>query len=244
MNTLIRRAKKRFFPRPEKENLPDFLVTEIKEMIVRNSRPVSSSSLLKDVRFAVMDLETTGFNSARGHEIIAIGAVLIEGNKIQKEKTFHELVYPDREVPEHVLKLTGIQREMLVGRLSFFGVLLQFLDFIGSSIIVGHNIDFDLSFINPKLKKYCGTKVKNRTIDTIVLARSLHMPVKSYSLDNLLAFYDIDPVGRHSALGDSLLTAELLIRLLSVLKDSDIRTLGGLDELLKRHTHLSDDKIF
>jgi DNA polymerase-3 subunit epsilon len=70
------------------------------------------------------------------------------------------------------------------------------------------------------------------------------MPVKSYSLDNLLAFYDIDPAGRHSALGDSLLTAELLIRLFSVLKDSNIRTLGALDELLKRHTHFSDDKIF
>jgi DNA polymerase-3 subunit epsilon len=220
MNTIIRRAKKRFFSRPEKERLPDFLVTEIKDMMGRNSKPVPLSALLEDVCFAVMDLETTGFNSARGHEIIAIGAVMIEGNKLQKEKTFHELVYPDREVPEHILKLTGIQREMLVGRLSFFGVLLQFLDFIGNSVIVGHNINFDLSFINPKLKKYCGTKVRNRTIDTIALARSLHVPVKSYSLDNLLAFYDIDPAGRHSALGDSLLTAELLIRLLSALKGS------------------------
>lgn len=244
MNTIIRRAKKRFFIRPEKESLPDFLVTEIKDMIGRNSRSVPSSALLEDVRFVVMDLETTGFNSARGHEIISIGAVLIEGNKLQKDKTFHELVYPDREVPEHILKLTGIQREMLVGRLSFFGVLLQFLDFIGNSIIVGHNIDFDLSFINPKLKKYCGTKVRNRTIDTIVLARSLHVPVKSYSLDNLLAFYDIDPAGRHSALGDSLLTAELLIRLLSALKDSRIHTLGGLEDLLKRYTRCSDDAIF
>jgi DNA polymerase-3 subunit epsilon len=244
MDTIIRKAKKRFFPRPEKEKLPDFLVAEIKEMIVRNSKPVSSSTLIEDVRFAVMDLETTGFNSARGHEIIAIGAVLIEGNKLQREKTFHELVYPDREVPDHILKLTGIQREMLVGRLSFFGVLLQFLEFIGSSVIVGHNIDFDMSFINPKLKKYCGTKVKNRTIDTMALAKSLHVPVKSYSLDNLLAFYGIEQTGRHSALGDSLMTAELLIRLLAVLKEIDIHTLGGLDEFMKRHTRFDDDKIF
>lgn len=244
MDTFIDRAKKKFFPKPEKERLPDFLVTHIKEMIARNSGLVSSSSLFEDVRFTVMDLETTGFNSARGHEIIAIGAVLIEGNKIKKEKIFHELVYPDRGVPDHILKLTGIQREMLVGRLSFFGILLQFLDFIGGSVIVGHNIDFDLSFINPKLKKYCRTKVKNPTIDTIVLARALQISVKSYSLDNLLAFYDIEAAGRHSALGDSLLTAELFVRFLSQLKDRNIRTLAGLDYFLNMHSRFSDEKIF
>jgi DNA polymerase-3 subunit epsilon len=244
MSTIIRKAKKKLFPRPAKEILPDFFIKEIKEMVERNSRPVSSSALIEDLRFAVMDLETTGFSSTRGHEIIAIGAVLVEGNRLQRENPFHELVYPEREVPEHILKLTGIQREMLVGRLSFFGVLLQFLEFIGNRVIVGHNIDFDMSFINPKLKKYCGTKVKNRTIDTMILAKSLHIPVKSYSLDSLLAFYEIKQEGRHSALGDSLMTAELLIRLLMLLKEIGIRTLGELDEFLKRHTSLSDDKIF
>jgi DNA polymerase-3 subunit epsilon len=244
MTTLIEKTRNLFIPTKEKDRLPAYMISEIKETIRQNSRPVSTSTPLEDISFAVMDVETTGFDHRKGDEIIAIGAVMVEGAEIKREKTFHQLVYPNRLVPDQIYQLTGIQREMLVGRPSFFGILHRFLQFIGNSVVVGHNVAFDLGFINPKLKKYCRTRIKNRTVDTISLARSLHLPSKSFSLDNLLAFYGIEPVGRHSAIGDAYLTAELFIRLRMVLKDRHINTLAGMDNLIKRNARLGDDKIF
>jgi DNA polymerase-3 subunit epsilon len=244
MATIIEKTRSLFAPQMTKDRLPAYMIAEIKEIIKQNSKPISSSALLDELGFAVMDVETTGFNHKKGDEIIAIGAVMVEGGEIKKEKAFHQLVYPNRQVSDQIHQLTGIQRDMLVGRPSFFGMLQQFLRFIGSNIIVGHNIFFDLGFINPKLKKYCRTGIKNRNIDTITLAQSLDLPSKSVSLDNLLAYYGIESVGRHSALGDAFLTAELFVRLLMVLKDRHIHTLAGLDNLLEQHAHVGNHKIF
>lgn len=244
MDVLIDRAKKFLKKDQDKNGLPPFMVEQIREMIAKNSRSIPSSTPLEEVCYAVMDLETTGFNHAKGDEIIAIGAVLVKGHEIRGDRTFHQLVYPYREVPEKVLKLTGIQREMLVGRLGFFGVLIEFLDFIGNSVLVGHNIGFDLGFINPKLKKNCRIQIKNRTLDTIALAEALHIPVKSYSLDSLLAYYGIEAGERHTAIGDALLTAQLFTHLLTALREKNIRTLYGLHHFLKQHASLGDEKIF
>lgn len=244
MKKLIDKAKDMLRQQEDKEGLPPFMIAQIKEIIAENSKSIPPSTLLDDVRYAVMDLETTGFNHAKGDKIIAVGAVVVEGCKIREDKLFHQLVYPYRQVPENVLKLTGIQREMLVGRRRFFGVLIEFLDFIGNSIIVGHNVSFDLGFINPRLKKYCRTKIKNKTLDTITLAEALHIPVKSYSLDNLLSFYNIEAGERHTAIGDALLTAQLLVHFIAALKERNIRTLTGLNHFLSQHARLGDEKIF
>jgi DNA polymerase-3 subunit epsilon len=244
MATIIEKTRSLFAPPKTKDRLPAYMIAEIKEIIRLNATPVSPSTPLDELGFAVMDLETTGFNYKKGDEIIAIGAVMIERGKIRKDKIFHQLVYPNRQVPDQIHQLTGIQRDMLVGRPSFFGMLQQFLQFIGGRVIVGHNVPFDLGFINAKLKKHCRTAIKNRTIDTITFSRSLHLPSTSFSLDNLLAFYNIEPVGRHSAIGDAYLTAELFIRLLTVLKGLHIDTLAGLDNLIRPYDRLEDDKFF
>jgi DNA polymerase-3 subunit epsilon len=244
MKTIIEKTRRMFAPRKGKECLPDYMIAEIQGIIRHNSSPVSLSTPLDKLGFAVMDVETTGFNYKKGDEIIAIGAVIVEDGEIKREKTFHQLVYPNRQVPDPVSRLTGIAGDMLVGRPSFFGVLQQFLGFIGCNIIIGHNIPFDLGFINPKLKKYCRTEIKNRAIDTLDIARFLDLPSKSVSLDNLLDFYGIEPVGRHSALGDALLTAELFIRLAAALKDRHIHTLAELDSLIKQRARFGDNRIF
>lgn len=244
MDTLIRKARKFLKKEGGENDLPPFMISQIRDIIEKNSKSIPTSTPLEDVLYTVMDIETTGFNHAKGDEIIAIGAVLVKGHEIRGEKTFHQLVYPYREVPEKVSRLTGIQRDMLVGRLGFFGVLIEFLDFLGNSVIVGHNIAFDLGFINPRLKKSCGTRIKNKTLDTMILAEALHIPVKSYSLDNLLSHYGIDAGERHTAIGDAFLTAQLLTHLLTALKEMNVHTLYELDHFLKQYARLGDEKVF
>jgi DNA polymerase-3 subunit epsilon len=190
-----------------------------------------------------VDLETTGFYHDMGDEIISIGAVIIEEGRINTDKTFHELVDPHCRVPDEVQQLTGIQQEMLAGCPSFFEVLQPFLRFIDGNVIVGHNVAFDLGFINPRLKKYCHTKIDNHTLDTIKLAQFLGIRSRGFSLDDLLAFYGIESVGRHTALGDALMTAEVFMRLISALKDRSIYTLLGLEIALKYHARFAGVKI-
>ncbi len=229
--------------RDERDRLPNYIVKEIKDIIRRNNRPVSSSIPFDEMRFVVLDLETTGFHHHMGDEIISIGAVIIEDGRIKTDKTFHELVDPHCHVPYEVQALTGIQPEMLAGCPSFFGVMQPFLRFIDGNAIVGHNIQFDLGFINPKLKKYCHTKIDNHAIDTITLAQFLGIRSRGFSLDDLLAFYGIEPAGRHTALGDALMTAEVFMRLIASLKDRSIQTLLGLEIALKYYARYSEVKF-
>jgi DNA polymerase III epsilon subunit-like protein len=93
------------------------------------------------------------------------------------------------------------------------------------------------------LKKYCRTKIGNHTIDTITLAQFLGVRSHGFSLDDLLVFYGIESVGRHTALGDALMTAELFLRLVSELKDHSIHTLLRLEIALKYHARFADVKF-
>lgn len=229
--------------RNDGDRLPNYLVKEIKDIIQQNGRRVSSSVPFDEMRFVVIDLETTGFYHHLGDEIISIGAVIIEDGRIKQDKTFHELVDPHCHVPYEVQSLTGIQQEMLAGCPSFFGVLQPFLRFIDGNVLVGHNTAFDLGFINHKLKKYCRTKIGNQILDTITLAQFLGIRSQGFSLDNLLAFYGIESVGRHTALGDALMTADVFLRLLSELKNHSIKTLLGLEIALKYYTRYSEVKF-
>jgi len=229
--------------RDEGDRLPNYLVKEIKDLIRHNNRPVPSSIPLAEMRFAVVDLETTGFYQHLGDEIISIGAVIIEDGQIKTDKTFHELVDPHCRVPDEIQQLTGIQPEMLAGCPSFFEVMQPLLRFIDRSVIVGHNVAFDLGFINPRLKKYCHAHIDNQTIDTIVLAKFLGIRSRGFSLDDLLTFYGIESIGRHTALGDALMTAEVFLRLVSELQNHSIHTLLGLEIALKYHARFAEVKF-
>lgn len=229
--------------RDDRDRLPNYLIKEIRDMIRQNNRSVSSSIPFHEMRFVVIDLETTGFHYHMGDEIISIGAVIIEDGQIKPDKIFHKLVDPHCHVPYEVQALTGIQTEMLTGCPSFFGVVQSFLKFIGGSVIVGHNIEFDLSFINYKLRKYCHTKIDTHTIDTITLAHFIGIRSRGFALDDLIDFYGIASVGRHSALGDALMTAEVFVRLISELEDHSIKTLLGLEIALKYHAQFAEVKF-
>jgi len=212
-----------------RDHLPNYLVKEIKDLVSHNSRPVSLSAPFDETRFTVIDLETTGFHHHMGDEIISIGAVMIEDGQIRRDKLFHELVDPHCHVPEDVQQLTGIQQDMLKGCSTLWEVLPPFLNFIDGSVLVGHHVDFDVGFINAKLKKYCRTQLNNHMLDTMTLAQFLGIRSKGFSLDDLLVFYGIPSVGRHTALGDALMTADVFMRLVAELENHTIRTLLGLE---------------
>jgi len=191
--------------------------------------------ILNSSRFVVFDTETTGFYYNKKDEIISIGAVAIENGLITKSY-FSQFVNPNRLIPEIATEITGITNEMVANCPDVLTVIDKFLDFKGLSPLIAHTASFDLNFINIKLRLYCGHRLNTPTIDTLLLAQLLFPKRENLrSLDSLAEYYAIDPIGRHTALGDALITAQIYIKMLDSLFDLGIKTTYQLANHLLFH---------
>jgi DNA polymerase-3 subunit epsilon len=167
---------------------------------------------LFDVPFCTLDLETTGVSAAQCG-ITEIGAVKHRGGEVIG--TFHTLVNPGLEVPPFITILTGITTSMVVQAPTIETALPAFLEFLGDSVVVGHNIRFDLSFLNASACALGYGKITNRSIDTIALARRLvRSEVRNLTLAELAAFFRSPVAPIHRALEDARATAHVFHALL------------------------------
>ncbi|HJV44705.1 MAG TPA: exonuclease domain-containing protein [Bacillota bacterium] len=213
---------------------PELIQAISTEVERRNRYQLDPSTPLREIPFIVFDTETTGFYPYAGDQLISIGAVRVCNGKIYTEQTFHEWINPYRDVPEECSTVTGVTAADLQAAPPALIVIYQFLKFTGPHYLVAHCADFDMNFINTQLKKYCKQKIKHSIIDTLTLAYHLHPTAKSHKLDFLLERYHIPIINRHHALGDALMTAQLLVHLLAELeRELGVTTLLGLDHLLK-----------
>ena len=167
---------------------------------------------LFDVPFCVLDLETTG-GSAANCEITEIGAVIYKGGDLVS--TFQTLVNPGSEIPPFITVLTGITQAMVIEAPRIEEALPTFLEFIGDAVIVGHNVRFDLSFLNAAALRLGYGKLPNRSVDTAALARRLiRNEVRNLKLQTLAAYFRSPTTPNHRALEDARATAHVLHSLL------------------------------
>ncbi|MHB8918675.1 MAG: 3'-5' exonuclease [Desulfocucumaceae bacterium] len=199
---------------------------KFRELVKKNDYRQKDNLCLREMRLVVLDTETTGLRPQAGDEIISIGACCIENNQITSEM-FHRLVNPNRPISPFITELTGINDEMVANAEDFCSVMNDFLEFLKDSLIIGHSIDFDVNFMNYKLKPY-NFRVNNFHIDTGMISRALNPHLKIHTLDSLLSNLDIEPEGRHTALGDALLTAGVFIKFFERLEHLKIFTLWDL----------------
>ena len=170
------------------------------------------STPLWEVTFCVLDLETTGGSPATC-EITEIGAVKYRGGELVGR--FQTLVNPGCEIPPTITILTGITHAMVVDAPMIDEALPTFLEFIGDSVIVGHNVRFDMSFLNAASERLGYGRLGNRTVDTAALARRLVRPdVRNLRLGTLAAHFRSPVTPNHRALADAEATAYVLFRLL------------------------------
>jgi DNA polymerase-3 subunit epsilon len=168
------------------------------------------------MREICFDTETTGFNYDSGDRLVEIGALELI-NHLPTGKVFHEYINPEREVPEEVVKIHGITTEFLQDKPKFYEIAQSWVDFIGDDgILVAHNAEFDLNFINMELKK-CGfaTYQWDRVVDTLEIARNEFRGARN-TLDALCKRFNIDNSARtyHGALLDAQLLSEVYLQLL------------------------------
>jgi len=167
------------------------------------------------IREIVLDTETTGLDPKKGDRLIEIGGIEII-NRIPTGVEFHRFINPERDVPLEAQKIHGITTESLIGKPVFREVVREFLAFVGDDVLVIHNAQFDINFLNHELG-LLGEKILSfdRVVDTLALARRRH-PAGPNTLDALCKRYGIDNSKRtkHGALVDSLLLAEVYVELL------------------------------
>lgn len=180
---------------------------------------------LHKLTYVVFDTETTGLHPAEGDEIIQLGAVRIVNGRLLHDEVIDQLIDPRRTVPEVSIAIHGIQPELLVGQPTIEQVLPHFHQFAAGAVLVAHNAAFDMRFLTLK-ESASGVCFDQPVLDTLLLSSLVHPNLGNHSLDNIAERLNLTILGRHTALGDALVTAEVLLKLIPLLEAQGIHTLA------------------
>jgi DNA polymerase-3 subunit epsilon len=184
---------------------------------------------LTELAYTVFDTETTGLNPSQGDEIIQIGAVRIVNGKLLRQECFEQLVDPQRPIPEASIPIHGIQPEMVCGQPKIAEVLQAFHAFAQDTVLVAHNAAFDMRFLQIK-EAASGVAFDQPVLDTLLLSAVVHPNQESHGLEAIAARLGLTVLGRHTAMGDAIVTAEAFLKLVALLHERGIHTLGQARE--------------
>ncbi|MGH8681494.1 MAG: exonuclease domain-containing protein [Burkholderiales bacterium] len=181
---------------------------------------------LADLTYTVFDTETTGLQPSAGDEIISIGAVRIVNGRLLKQEFFEQLVNPRRPLDPESARIHGIEARALADQPTIGGVLPAFHRFCEDTVLVAHNAAFDMRFIELK-EPASGVRFNQPVLDTLLLSAAVHPTLEDHRLESIAERLGVRVIGRHTALGDALVTAEVFLRLLALLAERGIETLGA-----------------
>ncbi|MDR6536687.1 exonuclease domain-containing protein [Variovorax soli] len=188
---------------------------------------------LVDLAYTVFDTETTGLDPAQGDEILQIGAARIVNGKVLRQECFEQLVDPGRSIPAAGIPIHGITPAMVAGQPGIGQVLPAFHAFASDTVLVAHNAAFDMRFLQMK-EAATGVCFEQPVLDTLLLSAVASPKQASHELEAIAARFGIPVLGRHTALGDALLTAEVFLRLIPLLAAQGIHTLDQAREAAQR----------
>ncbi len=162
--------------------------------------------------FVAFDTETTGLNSETC-KIIEVGAVKFDKSGIIKK--FGTLIDPGEEIPSRITEITGITDSMVTGKPAIKEILGDLIFFLEDSIIVGHNVQFDLRFLKAECERNNFAPIKNKVIDTLQFSRWAFPELESYKQTELAKFLGISQEHAHRALDDAKVCGNLFLRLIA-----------------------------
>ena len=180
-----------------------------------------------DTTYCVLDLETTGF-SFRTEKITEVGIMKVKNGEVIDE--FSCFVNPEKPIPPRVVEVTNITDDMVKDAETIDKVMPKILEFVGDSVLVAHNADFDIGFLKYNAKNLC-LSLENTYLDTLRLAKDLFPDYKKYKLGKIAENLGIKVEVAHRALDDVDTTVKVLNVMLKMLKDKGIET---LDDITKK----------
>lgn len=164
----------------------------------REQKGQSKLDFLSD--YVVVDLETTGLDPQRDG-IIEFGAVKVSDGRFTQ--SYSSLVNPGCKIGGFISELTGITNDMLASAPSIADTLPDFIHFLGDSVVVGHNVNFDINFICANCVKILDRPFSNGFIDTMRLSRRLFPEHRHHRLCDLKERFGINASLEHRALADA-----------------------------------------
>jgi len=186
---------------------------------------------LGEVRFAVVDVETTGMRARGDDRITEIAVVHVDGPRVQL--AFQALVNPGRPIPWRIAQLTGISDVVVAEAPPFAAVADQVAGALAGRVFVAHNARFDWGFVRAELDRALGFEARMPQLCTVRLCRRLVPELERRSLDSVMHFFGLETDQRHRAAGDALVTAHALQRLLGRAADAGLRTWQDLDHMVR-----------
>ena len=197
---------------------------------------------LAELAVVVLDTETTGLLPQEGDEIVQIAALrLVNGRRVEGE-VFDTLVDPGRSIPPKATEVHGISEAMVAGAPDVPTALRRFHGFASGSVLIAHNAPFDMEFLRRR-EGELGMTFDNPILDTVLLSAVVYGKTESHSLDALThrLGITIPEEARHTALGDTIATAEAFQKLLPMLKAKGLLTFGDVLTEVRKHGRLLKD---
>jgi DNA polymerase-3 subunit epsilon len=210
-------------PRPSLEARPEFYDFDL--FRVADSARGLLGQNLADLAYTVFDTETTGVEPSAGDKIISIGAMRIVNGRALRQEIFQQLVDPRRPVPRDSIRIHGIKPEDLQGQPTIGQALPVFHRFCEDTVLVAHNAAFDMRFLE-LAEGESGVRFTQPVLDTLLLSAVVHRNQPDHSLEAIAERLGVNVVGRHTALGDAMVTGEIFLKLLALLAERGIVTLG------------------
>lgn len=197
----------------------------------------------RSLRYVVFDLETTGLSLSHDRVVSAAAYRVVEG-RIALGDVFSSLVSPGRDIPSSAVKIHGIMPSMVDDAPAFAEVFEKFLGYLGTDILVGYHVGFDLHFLNSYMQQAHGFPLQNLVLDAQHMCRRVCFPphLRSYAgrlkgaqgLGTVARHFGIEVQERHTALGDALATAMIFQRILLEIEKSGSGQLRNLLAVSRR----------
>ena len=167
----------------------------------------------------ILDFETTGLSKTM-HKITEVAAVKVKKGYIIDK--FETLVNPECSIPEHITGITGIDDNLVKDSPTLDKVISDLVDFIGDSVIVAHNAEFDYGFLAHNVEKHLNQRINNSKICTRRLAKKLLPDVKRKTLSEVCKFLEVENETAHRAMSDVKATFQVFNKFREIMYDSGI----------------------
>lgn len=177
--------------------------------------------------FAVLDIETTGLKPSQ-QRIIEVGIIRVSPSGSPLRWT--SLVNPGRPIPQYITSLTGIDNQLVATAPEFRSIAPTIIEALGDLPIVGHNVDFDVAFLNAELARSGLPSLVNTSVDTLLLANRYASESRRLSLSDVARAIGVPLQGSHRALADAETTLEVFRILLVRAREQGIES---MDDLLR-----------
>lgn len=207
-------------------------------LIDRTKRGPQHDMPLSAIPFVVFDTETTGLDPTKD-EIVQIGAVRTLNGRIVVGEAFDTLVNPGRPIPPASSRVHGITDEMVADARTPQSAIADFHRFARAETLVAHNAPFDLHFLSRHAQNG-GYEFDAPVLDTVLLSAAIFGTNETHTLDAIAERLGITIEGadRHTAMGDAVATAQVLLRMIPMLGVAGVVTLGEAIAAMRRHQRL------